>query len=258
MFPRGDEVVPPHLVFLSFTVVAILQLPAYLVMREGWTTTSILLNELVAILGVPLVFIWLLKFNRRKLIALTWPGIISIVLFILITLGADILIEYITSLSEHFIPLPDNVREALEKLMAIDGTQSLVTKLLLLCLLPAVCEEIFFRGFCQTSLAARWGNTPAILISALIFAMLHGNPWYIHLYFILGIFLGWTYAATGSLVIPIICHMVNNVWTIVINHYDIKFPISEGFGVADAVTVVGCALLLLVLFRIYKISINNR
>ncbi|MBT3181497.1 MAG: CPBP family intramembrane metalloprotease [Deltaproteobacteria bacterium] len=258
IFEGDGEVAPPQLVFLSVTIVALLQFPAYFMMRSGWMMSGILSNQLIAILGVPLLLIWLLKLKKKRLIAIAWPGLLSMLLFVFITLSADILMEYLTSFSESFIPLPDNVRRAIQDLIAIDSADSLVVKISLLCVLPAICEEIFFRGYCQTSLAARWGNIPAIMASALIFAMLHGNPWYIHLYFILGVFLGWTYAVTGTLAVPIACHMINNIWTIAINHYKIEFPIHQGSGVTNYVIIAGCILSVLALFRIYKIYNNNR
>ena len=87
----------------------------------------------------------------------------------------------------------------------------------MLILLP-VGEEILFRGIAYISLAGRFGQTKGILLSALLFALLHG---YIRSFvplvlggipiFFMGLTLAWLYIRTRSLIPCIITHSLVNL-----------------------------------------------
>jgi len=249
--PGAGGVAQPPLVFLSVSLVILLQIPAHFVLRAGWISAGVLSNELVAVAGVPLFLIWGLRLNVRRLLPLSRPNAAAIMLVIMATFGADIVIDYFTLASEWVWPLPPYIKETLDRLMAVHSRWDLWWKLILLCVVPAVCEEIFFRGFCQTSLEARWGRLPALLVTAFMFALLHGMPWYLHLYFMLGLLLGWVYQVTGVLWAPIVCHLINNAWTFLNHARDFSFPFEHPIGWMDAMLFavgvfifISCAALL--------------
>lgn len=245
VFRRGVQVAPVPLVFLSVAMVTAVQIPAHLLMRAGVISVGILANEVVAVAGIPLILILSLKMDRARLLHLGRPAGVTVALALLLILGADVIIDYMTAASEHFFPLPEGIKQALDQLMAVKSSGGLLWKFFLLCVVPGICEEIFFRGFCQSSLAASWGYRKAIIGVAVIFAILHGNPWYVHLYFVLGLVLGWVYAVTGSLWAPIVCHTFNNAWTFFAHVMGIKFPIHDSFGLPDVAILVAAALMFL-------------
>lgn len=77
-------------------------------------------------------------------------------------------------------------------------------------LLAPLLEELLFRGAIQGELA-RWGSPwRAIIISSLIFGVVHLNPAQIPFAFLLGIIFGWLYYRTGSLLPGIVGHVLNN------------------------------------------------
>lgn len=236
--PGAGAVASVPLVFLSVSIVILLQIPAHFMLRGGWISAGVLSNELVAVAGVPLFLIWRLKLNSRQLLPLSKPSAVAILLVVLATFGADVVIDYFTVASEWVLPLPEHIKESLDRIMAVDTRWDLWWKLVLLCAVPAVCEEIFFRGFCQTSLEARWGPLPALLVTAFMFALLHGNPWYLHLYFLLGLLLGWVYQVTGILWAPIVCHLVNNAWTFLNHARGFSLPFTHPMGWTDALFLV--------------------
>lgn len=78
-------------------------------------------------------------------------------------------------------------------------------------ILPAISEELFFRGVLFRLSAKRYKNLVApILISALFFTILHGNVYGMPAIFIDGIILAVIYYLTGSLWCSILAHFVNN------------------------------------------------
>lgn len=78
-------------------------------------------------------------------------------------------------------------------------------------LLAPILEELLFRGAIQGSIQAS-GKSPwiAIVISSLIFGVVHMNPAQIPFAFLLGMMFGWLYYRTGSLLPGIIGHVLNN------------------------------------------------
>ena len=78
-------------------------------------------------------------------------------------------------------------------------------------LIGPIAEEVSFRrGVMGSLLATRRYRRYALVISAAVFSIIHFNPAQIPTAFVAGLFLGWLYLRTHSLVLPILCHILNN------------------------------------------------
>jgi len=239
LFARDRTFASPALVFFAVALVMFLQIPANLIVRAGLVSTGILLNELIAVAGVPLFFLFALRLDGSKILPV---GRIDVTLFAMLSafmLGAVVLLDYATLISEKLFPLSEEIKNALDAIMDAKSGGMIAWKLFLLCIMPGVCEEIFLRGFCQGSLAAKWGNTRAIVVTAALFAMMHGNLNQMHLYFMLGIVFGWVFSATGSIWAAIFCHAFNNSWTFINHVRGFEFPIGRAtYGIDAAIAVI--------------------
>lgn len=76
-------------------------------------------------------------------------------------------------------------------------------------IIPAFVEEFAIRGVVLQSLR-RFGDKFAIIMSALVFALMHGNMVQIPFAFIAGIAFGYIVIKTGTLWSSIIIHFINN------------------------------------------------
>ncbi len=86
---------------------------------------------------------------------------------------------------------------------------------LFISLVPGFMEELFFRGYIQRRLLQRWPAGTAILVTSLLFAMLHVAPAQVAFAFPLGIWLGVVAWRTGSIWPGVVCHaFVNGAWNI--------------------------------------------
>lgn len=74
-----------------------------------------------------------------------------------------------------------------------------------------IVEEMLFRGFAYKALRTRLGVPWAIVLSSLLFTMLHVNLLASIPIFLLGVFLAYLYEKTGSLVAPITAHVTHNL-----------------------------------------------
>lgn len=81
---------------------------------------------------------------------------------------------------------------------------------LTLALVPAFCEEFLFRGLICGRLLP-YGKTVAIVGSAVLFGLMHGNLGQLFYTTMAGIMLGWCYAETRSIWPGVLAHMLNNL-----------------------------------------------
>jgi membrane protease YdiL (CAAX protease family) len=118
---------------------------------------------------------------------------------------------------------------------------SFLALLMVLGLFAPVAEEMFFRGFIQTRLVARFGAWPGILITSFLFGLLHLDAIHTPLSMVIGIFLGWAAVASGTVLVAVLLHAVNNVASVLLTAY-LPDPSPAGvglmaFGLSVAVAV---------------------
>jgi uncharacterized protein len=96
-------------------------------------------------------------------------------------------------------------------LMQMNTAAGLLTNLLLFALLPAVGEELLFRG---VVLRFSFNNSHnihfAILISGALFALVHADVYNFLPIFLSGLLLGYIYYLSGSIWLSIFAHFLNN------------------------------------------------
>jgi uncharacterized protein len=71
-------------------------------------------------------------------------------------------------------------------------------------------EELFFRGVLYLWMRQRFGYWPAILVSSILFGILHGDISVGVAAAVLGLVLAWIYEKSQSLWTPVIIHVLNN------------------------------------------------
>lgn len=101
--------------------------------------------------------------------------------------------------------------------LPLDNGWWLVLNLFLLAVLPAIFEELLFRGIILNGLR-QYGKWTAILGSAGLFTLLHGNIDQLIYPFLLGLIFGIIADRTASTIPTILAHFVNNSIVIVINY----------------------------------------
>jgi membrane protease YdiL (CAAX protease family) len=90
--------------------------------------------------------------------------------------------------------------------------------IVLVCVQPAVMEELFFRYLLLGHLRSNLGLHGAVWVSSIIFGMAHlGNPIGWPILILLGAGLGYSRVASGSLALPIALHFLHNLAVLVCN-----------------------------------------
>lgn len=112
--------------------------------------------------------------------------------------------------------VPDFLREFYEN-MKLNPWSSFLTVVIF----APLFEEFLCRGIILRGLLQHISPLKAIVWSALMFAVMHLNPWQALPAFIVGLLMGWIYWKTGSLWATIFIHFVNNGFSFLIT---ILFP----------------------------------
>lgn len=116
--------------------------------------------------------------------------------------------------------------------IVISNFSTYIMYVMLICVLPAVCEEILFRGLICNGLK-KMGNVTAVFGSAFLFMIMHGGPDQTVHQFILGVVLALVFLTTNNLWASIIVHFLNNfiAVTILYLYYGDSSATSETTGV---------------------------
>ncbi|MBM3978338.1 MAG: CPBP family intramembrane metalloprotease [Planctomycetes bacterium] len=83
---------------------------------------------------------------------------------------------------------------------------------------PALCEELFFRGWLQRRLRVAWGGSLSVLLSGTIFAAYHWDPVHVLGVLPIGLWIAWWGERSRSTWLPIACHAANNAFALTLVH----------------------------------------
>ena len=137
-------------------------------------------------------------------------------------------------LEEYLKMLEETAAATTEKMLNVDTIGGLLLNLLVIALIPAVGEELTFRGVLQQGLMRRVKSPHvAILLSAAIFSFIHFQFYGFLPRMFLGILLGYMFCITRSLWTSIAMHFVNNGTAVVLYYLNNKGIIDidpEHFG----------------------------
>lgn len=119
--------------------------------------------------------------------------------------------EWLSWLEEWMRRSEESAMEVTEAFLATGSIQAFAINMFMIALLPAIGEELLFRGVIQRQLHS-WIKNPhlAVIITAIIFSALHFQFYGFLPRTILGILFGYVFVITKSLWVPIMMHLINN------------------------------------------------
>lgn len=134
--------------------------------------------------------------------------------------------------------------------------------LLCVALVPAICEELFFRAGVQ-NLLQRWFKNVhvAVWVTAALFSLAHGEVFAFLPRFLLGALLGYLYVGGGSLVVNVLVHFVNNAIVVILfwlatpeSGFDPMAPLGVGWTVTLACSLAAVMLMVVTFGKGLKTS----
>jgi len=154
----------------------------------------------------------------------------------------------------------DTLARATEFLTTFDSTGQFILGLLVIAVLPAIGEEIVFRGILQRKLADAGLNPHlAIWIAAILFSAIHFQFFGFVPRMLLGALFGYLYYWSDDIRIPMIAHFVNNGFLVTavymnqigVSEYDLEGDEAPSLVAAIIFTII-TAILLMLLYRHFK------
>ena len=175
-----------------------------------------LLTELMAFL-VFWFFWWRAEKNNLNIWdpkILSWKGLRIVLLGYVVMFSCDSLAQYLMEM--RGIDTTAN-QDAIAQLLA--GVPFWLA-LLITAPLPALAEEIIFRGYLYKKLFGGL-SIVGLVLSSLIFGLMHGPTDWLScfIYSSSGLILGYSYYKTGYLVYPMVIHLLNNGLTTLVYYF---------------------------------------
>jgi membrane protease YdiL (CAAX protease family) len=129
----------------------------------------------------------------------------------------------------------DSLRVLTEYLTKFESLPELLGGLVIFALVPAIGEELVFRGILQQQLV-RWLRNPhvGIWVAAIIFGAIHMQFYGMLPRTLLGALLGYLYWWSGNIWVPIIGHFMNNGFTVVLMYLVQQKKISYDMEATEA------------------------
>lgn len=123
--------------------------------------------------------------------------------------------SFLASVEEMMRQMEESAKVLTERFLNTSSVGMMFTNLFVMAFLPAMCEEMLFRGWLQRVLVARVNYHVAIWVVAFVFSAIHFQFYGFVPRMLIGAALGYLYCYTGSLWAPIIAHFTNNAMAVV-------------------------------------------
>jgi hypothetical protein len=121
--------------------------------------------------------------------------------------------------------LEHEASELMKSFLNVPSTGGYLINLMIIAVLPAICEEFLFRGIFQRLFIEWTGNKHiGIIIAATIFSFFHMQFLGFIPRFLLGIYFGYLLVWSGSLWLPIAAHFINNAFAVTFYHFANQTP----------------------------------
>lgn len=186
--------------------------------------------------------------DPRATLALRSPRPAVWVAVVLGVPGLNHLLTIAGTWQESIVPMPEPMRQFYDALLEYRGPLDFVWLLFTFAVVPAVCEEILFRGFMQAGFIRLLESGPrGVVTTALVFAVFHLDPWRFTGILVLGLFLGALVQRSGSLWPAIGAHALNNILSIAgaaLATDDLPAPVLRHALVAAAMSAAALLILL--------------
>lgn len=200
--------------YLAFLLTLV---PIAFVVWSGNAENGSIANIEVAqsILASALVIIWSLA---------RWRSIVPVVFrpFKLFWVPLAVLISVLTfGFGTLFLYLINSILGVPEILVTesfVDANYGLMAILLIVCVQPAIIEELAFRGIIFNGLSSFLSIRDTVIVSSLMFMVLHLSAFGLP-QLALGLILAWMLIKSGSIVPGMILHFCHNLWCVVDEMY---------------------------------------
>lgn len=175
---------------------------------------SLLLSQLLSVAMAWLAVRLIVGREWPRILAVRWPSWSHLVLTLLGLPGLMVVSMAVDAVARQVFPSLFN----LDELMTMFGQWPLPLAVLIIGVGPGIGEELWFRGFFGRGIVSRHGVVIGILLTSLLFGVIHLEPRQACAAGVLGVFLHFSYLYSRSLLVPVLIHMANNSLAVLSMH----------------------------------------
>ena len=137
-----------------------------------------------------------------------------IIKYMIITWGLSLLMSIITNIILQLLKSLLHLNFSDISFDFGDGVGGFIVSFVSLCIFAPIFEEIIFRSavYRHTEIM---GQSFAVVFSAIVFALMHGNLEQLPYTFVMGLGFAYLFAKTRSLLIPMLLHFLTNTTTVI-------------------------------------------
>ena len=174
---------------------------------------GVVITELV-MLAMSIGFLFLMHADFRDVFPVRKPRWSALGACIILWAGITLANMVVSMLLMYWFPGPYNT---LSNEDAFFNQFPILLQIVVIALLPAICEEAMHRGVMQSGLKKSIRNTPVlILVMGLLFAVFHLYPIKYPTMILLGCLMSYVLAVTGNMVYSSFLHFFNNLMSILL------------------------------------------
>ncbi|MGC9315875.1 MAG: CPBP family glutamic-type intramembrane protease, partial [bacterium] len=195
---------------LLFAIVVALLLFIGVPLQAKDVFTGLIVTELGLIALPALLMTKRLNLDFRKVFRLRKPNFIALIMTGLLAISGALLISQIQTLIFKLTGMPVEYFEMFAEMLDKIKAFGILPAILVIGFLPAICEEILFRGYIMNGLVRRWGAVAGIVVSGVLFGAFHLDPHRMIPATLLGIMFGAVVWRRKSIYYGMFGHLVNN------------------------------------------------
>ena len=253
----GWKVLSPGFAMLFFVFILLL----FYYVAISWQTKDLesgLIKTQLFLILLPTIFIIRLgKLDLQRVLSIQKTKGINFLLISLAAIPIFLLVNLLAQIINIIYPFPEHYLEAFQNLFFLEGS-SFWYAVLIIAILPGIMEEVMFRGYFIKAFRDK-GVWYSILVSGVLFAILHLDMYRMIPVAILGFWLGYILLRTKSIFIPITAHIVNNFMALLIARYGEQIPALQIIIEDDMIawwTAIPAIIFLWIIFRVFD-KIND-
>ena len=159
-----------------------------------------------------------------KVLMLFIAGIVMIMALPIIDLLGEVnskmvLPDFLSGVEDWMRQSEESTARITKIFLDVNTIPGLIFNLIMIAVIPAIGEELMFRGFLQNYFNKKLNVHLAIFLSAFIFSAIHMQFFGFIPRLLMGMFFGYLLYWSGSLWLPMFAHFVNNAAAVLISYF---------------------------------------
>jgi len=206
---------------LTFAVVLVLLYYVGSYVQEQNLRRGLVITEIALIFAPVWLLIRINRWSPKDVLRFYTPHPLSLIASLLSAAGGLLVVLQISLLANRIIQPPPEFSRAMEKLgkaFQWQNPREAILALIIIAVLPAICEEALNRGLILNSLLKRYSALWSVIVTGLLFGAFHLSPYRFISTALLGILLSWIAYRSGSIYNSILSHAVNNASAVAIGN----------------------------------------